>query len=94
MVTLTLDRNPPRLRTVPTKPPEPPARETTKPNPLATSQPPERATSSVQAPGANPRFGTCREANAHGYEDYRQGVAVEYDWYEDRDGDGQVCERR
>lgn len=40
----------------------------------------------------DPRFGTCGDANAAGYGDYRQGVDAEYDWYQDRDGDGVVCE--
>lgn len=42
---------------------------------------------------ADPRFGTCGEANANGYGDYRSGTDPEYDWYQDRDGDGVVCER-
>ncbi|GAB3068618.1 DUF1524 domain-containing protein [Pedococcus soli] len=41
----------------------------------------------------DPRFGTCREANAAGYGPYRQGVDPEYDWYQDRDHDGLACER-
>jgi hypothetical protein len=45
-------------------------------------------------PKTDPRFDTCREANAHGYQDYRQGIDPEYDWYQDRDDDGVVCEPR
>jgi hypothetical protein len=41
----------------------------------------------------DPRFGTCREANAAGYGPYRAGRDPEYDWYQDRDHDGLVCER-
>ena len=41
----------------------------------------------------DPRFGTCREANAAGYGPYRQGTDPEYDWYQDRDHDGLACER-
>jgi len=41
----------------------------------------------------DPRFGTCREAIAAGYGPYRRGVDPEYDWYQDRDHDGVVCER-
>ncbi|WP_082590339.1 DUF1524 domain-containing protein [Phycicoccus sp. Soil748] len=51
---------------------------------------------SVAPPAASatdPRFGTCREANAAGYGPYRRGVDPEYDWYQDRDHDGLVCER-
>ncbi|MEO5876002.1 MAG: excalibur calcium-binding domain-containing protein, partial [Streptosporangiaceae bacterium] len=43
-------------------------------------------------PDTDPRFGTCREANAAGYGNYRRGVDVEYGWYQDRDHDGVVCE--
>jgi uncharacterized protein YkwD len=41
----------------------------------------------------DPRFDTCREANANGYGPYVSGVNPEYDWYRDRDGDGINCER-
>jgi len=41
----------------------------------------------------DPRYRTCAEANAHGYGPYTRGVDPEYAWYEDRDGDGLVCER-
>ena len=44
-------------------------------------------------PGLDPRFATCRAANAAGYGPYRSGVDAEYDWYRDRDHDGVVCER-
>lgn len=40
----------------------------------------------------DPRFGTCKEAKAHGYGPYVRGVDAEYDWYTDRDRDGVVCE--
>ncbi|GLZ82021.1 hypothetical protein Afil01_68280 [Actinorhabdospora filicis] len=40
----------------------------------------------------DPRYKTCKEANAHGYGPYRKGVDPEYDWYIDRDKDGLVCE--
>jgi hypothetical protein len=42
--------------------------------------------------GLDPRFDTCTEAKAHGYGPYRRGHDPEYYWYEDRDGDGIVCE--
>ena len=41
----------------------------------------------------DPRFRTCRDANDSGYGDYVSGVDPEYDWYDDRDHDGIVCER-
>ncbi len=40
----------------------------------------------------DPRFGTCKEAKAHGYGPYFAGVDPEYDWYRDADKDGIVCE--
>ena len=40
----------------------------------------------------DPRFDTCEEANDAGYVDYRRGVDPEYEWYDDTDGDGVVCE--
>ncbi|MFI6180566.1 excalibur calcium-binding domain-containing protein [Nonomuraea sp. NPDC051191] len=44
--------------------------------------------------GTDPRYGTCAEANAHGLGPYKRGADEEYGWYQDRDGDGVVCERR
>ncbi|GIH93550.1 thermonuclease family protein [Planobispora siamensis] len=38
------------------------------------------------------RYRTCAEANSAGLGPYRKGVDPEYDWYQDRDGDGVVCE--
>ena len=43
--------------------------------------------------GTDPRFGTCREANAAGYGPYRSGIDPEYAWYQDRDHDGLACAR-
>lgn len=40
----------------------------------------------------DPRFDTCREANDAGYGPYVRGQDPEYDWYQDRDDDGIVCE--
>jgi len=42
--------------------------------------------------GTDPRFDTCGDALAAGYGHYQQGVDPEYDWYQDRDSDGVVCE--
>ena len=42
--------------------------------------------------GTDPRYGTCKEANAHGYGPYYAGRDPEYAWYQDRDHDGVVCE--
>ncbi len=41
----------------------------------------------------DPRFSFCYEAISNGYGDYIYGVNPEYEWYEDRDRDGIVCER-
>lgn len=38
------------------------------------------------------RFSSCTKAKAAGYGPYRQGADPEYDWYDDRDNDGVVCE--
>jgi hypothetical protein len=55
---------------------------------------PTRSTAPVPLSGStDPRFGTCREANAAGYGPYRAGSDPEYDWYQDRDHDGLACER-
>jgi hypothetical protein len=43
--------------------------------------------------GLDPRFGTCKDAIAHGYGPYYEGRDPEYDWYIDADDDGVVCER-
>ena len=54
---------------------------------------PAPAPAPVHAPGLDPRFPTCRAANAGGYGPYRSGSDAEYAWYRDRDHDGVVCER-
>ncbi|MEU4623862.1 excalibur calcium-binding domain-containing protein [Actinoplanes sp. NPDC023801] len=43
--------------------------------------------------GTDPRFDTCAKANAAGYGPYVRGTDPEYEWYQDRDSDGVVCER-
>lgn len=63
-------------------------REQAAPTPSQTTTP-KPSTSA----GTDPRFGTCREANAAGYGPYRSGIDPEYDWYQDRDHDGIACER-
>ena len=44
------------------------------------------------SPDLDPRFDTCTAAKAAGYGNYREGEDPEYEWYDDRDGDGVVCE--
>ncbi|MGW5364489.1 thermonuclease family protein [Actinopolymorpha pittospori] len=72
--------------------PQPPA---PKPKPPAPKPEPPAPKPEPPAPkpDLDPHFDTCKEANAHGYGPYRQGVDPEYDWYQDRDHDGLVCER-
>ncbi len=41
--------------------------------------------------GTDPRFDTCKAANAAGYGPYYQGTDVEYGWYRDANSDGKVC---
>src|SRR3954451_19898788 len=81
----------------PTSTPPPTAAPlTTPPTPAPTPAPTTPPTSPPPpAPAAaltDPRFGTCKEAKAHGYGPYRRGVDPEYDWYRDADGDGIACE--
>lgn len=39
----------------------------------------------------DPRFGTCKAANAAGYGPYFKGTNPEYAWYRDANSDGKVC---
>jgi Protein of unknown function (DUF1524)/Excalibur calcium-binding domain/Protein of unknown function (DUF2510) len=59
--------------------------------PAAPTTPKPKAT----APTAktDPQFRTCGDANDAGYGPYYEGQDPEYDWYQDRDQDGIVCER-
>ena len=41
----------------------------------------------------DPQFSTCKEAIAAGYGNYTK-ADPEYSWYQDRDGDGRVCEKK
>ncbi|WP_326826653.1 thermonuclease family protein [Streptosporangium sp. NBC_01756] len=70
------------------KPPKPP-----KPSDPPAPRPNATPTPSNGAGGTDRRFRTCGEANAAGYGPYRRGTDPEYGWYQDRDGDGLVCER-
>jgi hypothetical protein len=78
--------------TAPSKPKVQPKVTTSKPRPTTTRPKPKPTRAKVAAPALDPRFGTCREAIAHGYGNYRRGVDPEYDWYRDADSDGIVCE--
>jgi hypothetical protein len=53
---------------------------------------PKAQQSRSTSPDLDPRFDTCTAAKAAGYGNYREGEDPEYDWYDDRDNDGVVCE--
>ena len=67
--------------------------DTTAPAPDSTSTPEPTPTPDPPSTGNDPRFPTCGAANDAGYGPYRRGADPEYGWYQDRDGDGVVCER-
>ncbi|XVQ11180.1 excalibur calcium-binding domain-containing protein [Spirillospora sp. CA-255316] len=69
--------------------------KTATPKPTRTTRrPAARPTTKKPAavPDTDPRYGTCAAAKRAGLGPYRRGVDREYGWYEDRDGDGTVCE--
>ena len=47
--------------------------------------------SGTNSGGTDPRFATCKAANAAGYGPYFQGKNIEYSWYRDANSDGKVC---
>lgn len=54
---------------------------------------PTPSTPSNGSGAVDPKFASCAEAKRNGYtSSYTRGVDPEYDWYQDRDGDGVVCE--
>lgn len=71
----------------PSPKPKPTSKPTSKPTPKPTSE------STPPPSGNDPRFRTCAEANKNGYGPYYRDRDPEYHWYQDRDGDGIVCER-
>lgn len=60
---------------------------------IETSEPQPTFTEQVDAANLDPRFKYCTHAIAAGYGPYVNGKDPEYSWYNDRDGDGIVCER-
>ncbi|MFC4533556.1 thermonuclease family protein [Sphaerisporangium dianthi] len=68
---------------------------TPKPTPKPTKKPAPKPTPKPTPPpsGNDRRFSTCAEANRNGYGPYYRDTDPEYYWYQDRDGDGVVCER-
>lgn len=57
----------------------------------------KKTTSTGAVPGGgssgknDPRFATCKAANAAGYGPYFSGKDIEYGWYRDANSDGKVC---
>ncbi|GAA1661713.1 thermonuclease family protein [Microbacterium lacus] len=74
---------------------EMPAQPAPEPDPAPAEPAPAEPVPFVEpaAPATDPQFRTCGEANDNGYGDYQAGVDPEYNWYQDRDNDGWVCER-
>lgn len=54
--------------------------------------PPDPVPPADQGGARDPRFDSCDAAQASGYGNYTRGLDPEYQWYQDRDGDGHVCE--
>lgn len=65
------------------------ARAAAAPAPTAASAPVPLASTSA---ATDPRFSYCYEANDAGFGPYYRGQDPEYDWYDDNDNDGIVCE--
>lgn len=69
----------------------PTAKPSPKPNPKPSPKPSPKPTAKPE-PSTDPKFGTCKAAKSAGYGPYYAGQDDEYSWYQDRDGDGVVCE--
>jgi hypothetical protein len=92
-VTLKVDRFKQTTQPEPSQPPRQPSQDEQETQETRSEEPvPQR--SEQQEPSTDQRYRTCAEANAHGHGPYVRGVDEEYGWYQDRDGDGVVCERR
>ncbi len=72
-----------------TAPPPPPPTTAAPPPPVTTAPPPPKP---PVGGGTDPRFTYCYEANDAGYGPYYEGQDPEYQWYDDADSDGIVCE--
>ena len=74
----------------------PVATQSPTPKPSATSSPKPTSTSPQPTQTADTNldqdYGTCKAAKAAGKGPYYKGIDPEYDWYQDRDKDGIVCE--
>ncbi|MGN6600401.1 MAG: excalibur calcium-binding domain-containing protein, partial [Actinomycetes bacterium] len=65
---------------------------TARPAPRTSSAPAATSHAAATNPDMDPDMGTCKAAKAAGYGPYYEGRDPEYDWYQDRDHDGVVCE--
>lgn len=74
--------------------PTPTKKATPKPSPTATKKatPKPTPTPTKAVVKTDKNYGTCKAAKAAGHGPYYQGQDPEYDWYDDRDNDGVVCE--
>lgn len=60
---------------------------------VVASPAPSASSPSTGTGALDPQFASCAEAKRNGYtRSYTRGVNPEYAWYQDRDGDGVVCE--
>ena len=59
-------------------------------NPPAPTEPVQQAKAATRA--TDPDYGTCKQAKANHAGPYVRGKDPEYAYYQDRDGDGVVCE--
>ena len=59
-------------------------------NPPAPTEPVQQAKAATRA--TDPDYGTCKQAKANRAGPYVRGKDPEYAYYQDRDGDGVVCE--
>ncbi|WP_433474128.1 excalibur calcium-binding domain-containing protein [Spirillospora sp. CA-142024] len=84
------DEHTTRKAAPPTTPTEEPTEEPSAQAPPTEEQPPTDEPQPSEEPDSDldPRFDTCKEANAHDYGPYVKGEDPEYDWYVDRDHDG------
>jgi hypothetical protein len=71
-----------------------PSAPTPTPRPAAPAapSPPHPTPPAVRPAATDPNYGTCKQARANHRGPYVRGQDPEYDYYQDRDGDGIVCE--
>ncbi len=69
-----------------------PSTPTKSPRPAAPPPPSPPPATHPAATANDPNYGTCKQAKANHKGPYVRGRDPEYDYYQDRDGDGIVCE--